>query len=121
MTTNSGTLLNLLEDELQFLESGGFRHCPFSPWCAPHNFNEYASCQAFANIGGIDKCKNCGLMQFIAIEHQEDEIPCRFVQLTASGATIDSLRRYGTPRDLEQTMRWWLNQRIHELKRVQPL
>jgi hypothetical protein len=55
-------------------------------------------------------------MQFIATEHQKEEIPCRFVQLTIDGATIDSLCRYGTPEELEQTIRCWLYQRIHELQ-----
>lgn len=109
--------LELLKGELQFLESGGFRYCPRSPWCAPHNFNEYASCQSFPNVGGIDTCNECWLMQYIATERQEEEIPCRFVQLAASGATIDSLCRDATPAELEQSMRCWLRQRIYELER----
>lgn len=121
MATDSETALNLLRGELQFLESGGFRHCPRSPWCCPHNFTEYASCHSFPNLGGVDKCKECWLMQFIAAEHQEEEIPCRFVQLAASGMTIDSLCRHGTPTELEQAMRCWLNQRIHELEGDHPL
>ena len=113
--------LELLRGELEFVESGGFRYCARSPWCNPHNFSEYASCQSFLNVGGIEICKGCWLMRFIATEHQQEEIPCRFVQLTASGATIDSLCRHGTPAELEQAMRWWLHQRIRELQNAPPL
>ncbi|HZR66520.1 MAG TPA: hypothetical protein VFA85_15355 [Terriglobales bacterium] len=58
-------------------------------------------------------------MQFITPDRRDEEIPCRFVQLTASGATIDSLCRVGTPAELEQTVRCWLQQRIHELEPVE--
>lgn len=113
MATNSETALKLLKGELQFLESGDFKYCPRSPWCAPQNFNEYPTCTS--RLVDFDVCKECWLMQFIPPEHREEEIPCRFVQLTADGASVDSLCRFSTPLKTEEILRCWLQLRIHEL------
>jgi hypothetical protein len=43
-------ILELLKGELEFLESGGFRHCPRSPWCAHHNFAESPICPSFSEL-----------------------------------------------------------------------
>jgi ferredoxin-thioredoxin reductase catalytic subunit len=117
MEKDRESILALLKGELEFINSGGFRYCPRSPWCAPHSFNEYA-CPSLSEIPSSARCKECWLMQFIAPEHRDGEMPCRFVQLTASGANVDSLCRYNTPAELEQTLRRWLDQRIHEVECV---
>jgi hypothetical protein len=116
MARSCQKILELLKGELEFLESGGFRHCPRSPWCAPHNFAESSICPSFSELAGPHPCQECWLMQFIAPDLRGEEIPCRFVQLTASGATVDSLCRYNTPAQTEETLRCWLQHRIHELE-----
>jgi hypothetical protein len=55
-------------------------------------------------------------MQFVAPELQEEQIPCRFVDFTGNGVTVDSLYRCGTPAESEETLRGWLQKRIHELE-----
>jgi len=111
------TLVELLKGELEFVNSGGFKHCPRSPWCAPHNFNEYSTCQSVPTVVRADVCQECALMQFIAPEHREEEIPCRFVQLTTSGVSVDWLCRHSTPVETERTLRFWIEQRIRQLER----
>jgi hypothetical protein len=55
-------------------------------------------------------------MQFVAPELRHEQVPCRFVELTGSGVTVDSLYRCGTPAESEEALRIWLHQRIHELE-----
>jgi len=55
-------------------------------------------------------------MEFIDPEYQKELVPCRFVQLTPSGVTLDYLSRYGTPLQTEETLRNWLLQRIYEIE-----
>jgi hypothetical protein len=43
-------------------------------------------------------------------------VPCRFVQLTPEGITIDSLYRYGSTAETEETLSLWLRQRIREIE-----
>ena len=55
-------------------------------------------------------------MQFVAPELREEQVPCRFVDLTGTGLTVDSLYRCGTPAESEETLRSWLQRRIHEVE-----
>ena len=55
-------------------------------------------------------------MQFVAPEIREELVPCRFVDLTGNGVTVDSLYRCGTPAESEEALRTWLQRRIHELE-----
>lgn len=55
-------------------------------------------------------------MQFVSSDLQDEQIPCRFVQLTSEGVTVDSLYRYGTSAETEEALRKWLQERIHELE-----
>jgi hypothetical protein len=55
-------------------------------------------------------------MQFVAPELHEEQVPCRFVDLTGNGVTVDSLYRCGTPAESEEALHTWLQRRIHELE-----
>ena len=55
-------------------------------------------------------------MQFVAPEIREEQVPCRFVDLTGNGVTVDSLYRCGTPVESEEALRIWLQRRIHEME-----
>ena len=55
-------------------------------------------------------------MQFVAPELHEEQVPCRFVDLTGNGVTVDSLYRCGTPAESEEGLRTWLQRRIHEVE-----
>jgi hypothetical protein len=47
---------------------------------------------------------------------RDEQVPCRFIELSASGVTVDSLYRHGTSAETEETLRKWLHDRIHELE-----
>jgi hypothetical protein len=55
-------------------------------------------------------------MQFVAPDLREEQVPCRFVQLTPEGVTIDSLYRYGSTAETEDLLSDWLQQRIREIE-----
>jgi hypothetical protein len=55
-------------------------------------------------------------MRFVAPDLREEQIPCRFIELTGNGITVDSLYRCGTAAESEEALRTWLHQRIHELE-----
>jgi hypothetical protein len=86
-----------------------------TPWRSPYIFEESPSCPNFGNPARPHECKDCWLMLFVPPELREEQVPCRFVQLTSEGVTVDSLYRYGTQPETEEALRKWLQQRIHEL------
>jgi hypothetical protein len=116
MKTDRETVLQLLKSELAFLNSGGYKHCLPAPWRAAYIFEESPSCPNFPYQGQPFACEDCWLMEFVAPEFRAEPVPCRFVQLTANGVTVDSLYRCGTQAESEEALRGWLNQRIQELE-----
>jgi len=107
------TLRTLLA-ELNFLDRGGYRSSASSSWRSPYVFEESPSCPNFANPSRPHQCKDCWLLQYVTLKHHQEQAPCRFVQLTSDGMTVDSLYRYATPGETEEALRKWLLARIHE-------
>lgn len=54
-------------------------------------------------------------MQFVPLDYQDEQVPCRFVQL-GNGVTVDSLYRCGTPAETEERLTKWLQTTIHEFE-----
>jgi hypothetical protein len=115
MENNLQTLLNLLKAELEFVEGGGYRRSARSPWRAPYVFEESPNCPNFFDRTRQHLCQECWLMRFVPLDYQDEQVPCRFVQL-GNGVTVDSLYRCETPAESEDALRSWLHERIHELE-----
>ena len=115
MLPNHEVMLRTLQAELNFLDRGGYR-ASASRWRSPYVFEESPSCPNFANRARPHRCEDCWLMQFVPLDSQDEQVPCRYVQLTSDGVTVDSLYRYGTPEETELTLRNWLLQHIAELR-----
>jgi len=109
-------MLQLLKSELAFLDSGGYQRSPRSPWRCAYIFEESPSCPNYGDGARPHKCIDCWLIDFVAPDLQEEQVPCRFVQLTRDGVSVDSLYRYGTPAETEELLRKWLHERIRELE-----
>src|SRR5215475_2936875 len=93
MNTERETVLNLLKKELEFLDQGGYKRCLRSPWRAAYIFEDSPSCPKFSNGARSYACEECWLMEFVAPQLRAEQVPCRFVQLTPNGVTVDSLYR----------------------------
>jgi len=109
-------VLQLLKAELQFVEHGGYRRSERSPWRPPYVFEESPSCPNYSDRSRPHLCTDCWLMQFVVPDLREEQVPCRFVQLTPEGVTIDSLYRYGSTAETEDLLSEWLQQRIREIE-----
>ena len=110
-------LLDLFKIELRFLESGGYGTSRRTPWRAPYIFEESPSCPNYSDPSRSHLCGDCWLIEFVSPDLRDEQVPCRFVQLAPDGITVDSLYRYGTQSETEETLRRWLQTRIHELER----
>jgi hypothetical protein len=116
VVANRQIVLRTLQAELNFLERGGYGRSMRTPWRSPYIFEESPSCPNFGNPARPHECKDCWLMVFVPPELRDEQIPCRFVQLTSEGVTVDSLYRYGTQAETEEALRKWLQHRIQELQ-----
>ena len=109
-------VLDLLRAELEFVECGGYERSARSPWRPPYVFEESPSCPNFSDRSRPHRCEECWLMEFVPPESRHEQVPCRFVELTPDGVTIDSLYRYGTPKETEEILGAWLRGRIRDLE-----
>jgi hypothetical protein len=117
VTSSRQNLLKLLRAELEFLNRQGYHRSERSPWRSAYIFEESPSCPNYGNPSRPHACKDCWLMQFVSSDLEEEQIPCRFVQLTPDGITVDALYRYGTGSETEEALRNWLQERIHEIEK----
>jgi hypothetical protein len=116
MNTARQNLLERLRRELQFVNNGGYRQYPRSMWRAPYIFEDSPSCPNSSDPARSHSCEECWLIEFVPHDLREEQVPCRFVDLTGNGVTVDSLYRCGTPLESEEALRNWLELRIHELE-----
>jgi hypothetical protein len=116
MSANRATVLDLLKKELNFLESGGYKRGLRSPWRAAYIFDESPSCPNYDDLARSHPCSTCWLMDFVSPEFRGEQVPCRFVQLTASGLTVDSFYRYASAAETEDALRCWLQTQIQQIE-----
>ena len=111
-------VLQLLRFELNYLEQGGFErdkallgtNSPFLGTFACINYGDPLRRHA---------CRECGLMQFVPEDKQNEEFPCHFIPLNASGETIHSLIEKNDQRRLVIALEHWLRSTIARLEATQ--
>jgi len=109
---NVGNTLQVLRNELQFVQKGGYR-APLV-WRAPLIFEDSPTCPK-------ERCStcpdpNCVLMSFVPKECRSEAVPCRHIPLDEIGETVDSLYRTATNEEIEQTLQSWLLKTIRQLE-----
>lgn len=109
-------LLDALKSEMTFLEGGGYRLSPRTPWKAPLVFEDSPTCLNFGQIGRPHACSKCVLMRFVPLRRRSARVPCRYIALNAAGETVDGLYRYASQQELEQTVAKWLQGAIGKLE-----
>jgi len=126
MNTAEKTLATL-HQELEFLDSGGYRRpigsrqalfCMESSveWRHPLFFEDSPSCPKQT----YDMCtmeRDCVLMDFVPLQDKLQKVPCRHIPLSKRGDTIASMARAGaTNAQIEAALRKWLVATIDGLK-----
>jgi len=108
-------LKSVLKSELEFIQGGGYRHSPRTPWKVPLMFEDSPTCLNFGQPARPNPCANCGLMRFVPLRRHSAPVPCRYIPLNQAGETVDGLYRYASQAELEGTVRGWLRRTIQKL------
>jgi hypothetical protein len=110
-------LAQILKSELSFLEQGGYRRRPRYPWRPNFIFEDSPTCINFYQ-GHAERrpCGRCPLIDFVPPERRGTQFPCRHIDLTSYGETVNSFYEYGTEEELEAALGNWLRQTIRELE-----
>lgn len=116
MTNDDRDILELLKDELGFIEKGGYVRSVHTPWKLTSTFQESATCLNYGYPYRAHPCNECPLLEFVNPEHQGTEIPCHYIPLNETGETIDDLETDNNEATLTRKVSDWLRARIKELE-----
>ena len=110
-------LLDVLNEELAFLEKGGYGRSPRESWRQPLIFEDSPSCMNYDSKDHAEPCSSCVLFQLVPPQFRGKQIPCRHIPFNAEGETLDSLYRYAEQFEMEEVFGNWLRTTIATIEK----
>ena len=109
-------ILELLTDELSFIEKGGYGRSVRTPWKPKSAFQDSLTCINYGYPYRAHPCNECHLLDFVEPEHRTEQVPCHFIQLNEAGDTIEDLELEGNEAKLERKVEGWLRTKIGQIE-----
>lgn len=116
MVKDDRDILELLREELDFIEMGGYGRSVRTPWKPKSAFQDSLTCINYGYPYRAHPCNECHLLDFVAPEHHSEEVPCHFIQLNENGQTIEDLELEDNQTKLEKEVKQWLRRKISEIE-----
>jgi hypothetical protein len=116
MAKDERDILEVLKDELDFIEKGGYGRSVRTPWHEKSAFQDSLTCINYGYPYRAHPCNECHLLDFVSPEHHSESIPCHFIPLNEAGETIDTLETEDNEAKLERKIRDWLQAKIREIE-----
>ena len=116
MTKDERDILELLKEELAFVEQGGYGRSVRTPWLPKSAFQDSLTCINYADPNRTHPCSDCHLVDFVTGEHLSEEVPCHFIALNERGETIEDLEAEGNQAKLEETLKQWMRSKIKQIE-----
>jgi hypothetical protein len=118
MAYDDRDILELLKDEFDFIEKGGYGRSVRTPWTPKSAFQDSLTCINYGYPYRAHPCSDCHLLDFVSPEHRVEEVPCHHIPLNEMGETIEDLESEDNEAKLERKVRDWLRARIKEIEEV---
>ena len=116
MAKDRRDVIQVLETELEFLNTNGYDGPNRHPWGVPLIFEESPTCPN-ANHAAISvACSDCVLTRFVPVQRLSEKVPCRHILLNHAGATVDTLYRESTLKNAKVILRKWLTKAVRKLR-----
>ncbi len=116
MSKDDRPILEVLRDELALIEQGGYGRSVRTPWLPKSAFQDSLTCINYADPARTRPCSDCRLIDFVANEHQSEEVPCHFIALNDAGETIEDLGAQDNQAKLETTLKQWMKTKIKQIE-----
>ena len=116
MASDERDILELLKDELEFIDQGGYGRSVRTPWQSKSTFQDSLTCINYGYPYRAHPCNECHLLEFVSPEHRTEQIPCHFIPLNTDGETIEDLELRDNQSKLEREVRAWLSTKIKEIE-----
>ena len=116
MAKDGRDILELLKDELDFIENGGYGRSVRTPWQEKSAFQDSLTCINYGYPYRAHPCNECHLLDFVDPERRTEAVPCHFIPLNSDGDTIEDLQSQDNQSKLEREMKAWLRGKISEIE-----
>jgi hypothetical protein len=116
MAKDGRDILELLKDELAFIEKGGYVRSIHTPEKRSSTFQDSLTCVNYGYPYRAHPCNECQLLDFVNPEHHGTEIPCHYIPLNEAGETIADLEAADGEAKLRRKVKDWLRAKISEIE-----
>ena len=116
MASDFRDILEVLREELAFLEQGGYRRTARAPWEGTSIFQHSPTCINYGYPYRAHPCNECHLLDFVGSEHQKDWIPCHSIVLNENNETIHLLELEENDENMELKVEEWLRTSIDAIE-----
>jgi hypothetical protein len=116
MVKDDRDILELLKDELAFIEQGGYGRSVRTPWKPKSSFQDSLTCINYGYPYRAHPCSECQLLDFVPGNHRCEAVPCHFIPLNEAGETIEDFESKQNQARLEANLKKWLAAKINELE-----
>jgi hypothetical protein len=121
MAKDDRDILELLKEELAFIEQGGYGRSVRTPWLPKSIFQDSLTCINYADPNHSIPCNECPLTELISVEHRSANIPCHLIPLNEAGETIEDLEAQDNQQKLEATLKQWMRNKIKEIEEARAM
>lgn len=116
MEKGNRDILDLLQEELEFIEKGGYGRSVRTPWKPKSIFQDSLTCLNFADPSRSHPCDQCRLIDFVSPELRDVEVPCHRISLNDAGETIEDLELTDNQARTEEAIKAWLRREIERIQ-----
>lgn len=115
MARDKRDIVEVLQQELSFIEKGGYGRSVRTPWLPKSIFQDSLTCLNYGYPYRAHPCSECRLLDFVAPEHRSETVPCHYIPLDKAGDTIEELESEGKELRAQNLVREWLRTQINRL------
>jgi hypothetical protein len=116
MAKDDRAILEILQEELDFIEKGGYGRSVRTPWLPKSIFQDSLSCLNYGYPYRAHPCSECHLLDFVAPEHRSETVPCHHIPLDEAGDTVEELESEGSEYRMQNLVREWLRTQINQIQ-----
>jgi hypothetical protein len=116
MAKDDRDILEILKDELAFIEQGGYGRSVRTPWVPKSVFQDSLTCLNYGYPYRAHPCAECRLLDFVGAQDHSQPVPCHFIKLDDAGNTLEELELEGNESRTVSTVKKWLQGKISQIE-----
>ena len=116
MSPDDRDILEVLKEELDYIQKGGYGRSVRTPWQEKSAFQDSLTCINYGYPYRAHPCNECHLLDFVDPKNRTQAVPCHHIPLNTDGDTIEDLELQDNQTKLEREVSAWLRARINEIE-----